>query len=187
MRGRASMPRTEVKHAFAQGLPQAASGRPCVAIRRVLRQKRVGKIMGCRFLTTALLACVLGCGADARPLDASAGEGGADALDDGAIVLPDAWQPPAPILVDGGTECGLPVVTACHDATLWTCCNGGICAGACVLFPDASGPECYCPSASLHGGCPAATVCCGDGEGCITPKACGTLHPPPGGCPTDGG
>lgn len=132
-----------------------------------------------------LMAACVGCGADVQSTNDASLTDSANIDEDTSSTFPDAWQPPGPVLVDGGTECGIPVVGPCHSDTLWTCCNGVLCGGACLLFPDAASPECYCPSASLHGGCPSTTVCCDNSsQGCIAPANCGTSRqPPPGGCP----
>lgn len=168
---------------------QGACGRPSVATALARRRRDAieARMRGFGLLFLLAVAC-LGCGADAQPGDASVID---SATADGSVSDAsgsDSTRPPDPVLVDGGNECGLPQVDSCHDNTLWTCCGGSLCAGACVLFPDASTSTCYCFSAHLHG-CPMNTVCCGgSSQGCIAAPNCGTSHqPPPGGCPSDGG
>lgn len=92
--------------------------------------------------------------------------GAADASGDGAwnadgvadTADGDAGGPPPPfIVVDGGTNCDAARPAPCCRETR-TCCNGAVCEGMCVVFPDASAPICYC--AGLGGGCPSPSVCC---------------------------
>jgi len=166
-----------------------AFGRPYVATALARRPRAAIEVCMRRFALFLLAVAELGCGADAQTGDASVTDSatGDGSLADGSGF--DSARTPDPILVDGGNECGLPQIDTCHDDTLWTCCNGSLCGGACVLFPDASTPGCYCFSAHLRGGCPTNTVCCeGSSQGCIAARSCGTSHqPPPGGCPSDGG
>lgn len=107
------------------------------------------------------------------PDDASLDQGTADGgHDDG----PEWW------FVDGGRECGIPDVGPCHTATIYSCCNGMLCAGECIQFAKDPMPQCYCTAASLAGGCPNGTVCCGTGIGCVQQMSCGTIGPPPPNC-----
>jgi hypothetical protein len=63
------------------------------------------------------------------------------------------------VVIDGGNACGATSHESCKwPRVVFSCCNGTLCAGQCVLFQDAQAPECYC--AGLNGGCPANNYCC---------------------------
>ena len=89
------------------------------------------------------------------------------------------------VFFDGGTECGIPKQPCGAGRVDYSCCNGTLCEGVCVLFDDASSPDCFCYG--LDGGCPSPQVCCAASGAFPIPTKCPSEGPPPPPPPPDAG
>jgi hypothetical protein len=133
---------------------------------RVNLQELVMKSVAFVFLAS------VACGTTTEPLDASVTDSGGDATNQDSSTFPDVGPFDGGgdggyygfVIVDGGTACNPPGIHCGFYAT-YTCCNGVLCAGVCILFADASAPECYC--AGFAGGCPGQTACCFQQQTCV--------------------
>lgn len=129
-------------------------------------------------LKVFLLLCVGGCGGTAVTADSGSDatvDSAADAPRDTDLIIPQDRPDPADAdtakpIVDGGSDCGLPVDAGSHV----TCCNGKMCAGNCVeIGPEIAACECF----GTDGGCAGDTVCCPYfPKGCTAPLFCGPSH-----------